>query len=235
MIDTSIFFHVFPRKVFGKKAKKLKNENYVLANLYGLNKPSLALQVTQDELRALVADGHDSGLIYAVNDETKEKIPVLVDEIVRHSITNAPQHVVLRRVDLKEEIETEVKIVTQGICEVADATPVVVKDSVLITTIPSKIPEFITIDVSTLTEEGQSILLSQLSLPEGVKLVIAEDADDEPVVVLQTTKVVEPVEPEPTESEEAVEGTETTGETAASTEENKDGESGESKTQVSEN
>ncbi len=231
MIDTSIYFHVCPRKIFGKKAKKLKNDNFVLANLYGLNKPSLALQVTQDELRALVAGGHDSGLIYAVIDETKEKIPVLVDEIVRHSTTNAPQHVVLRRVDLKEEIETEVKIVVNGTCEVVDATPVVVKDSVVITAIPSKIPDFISIDVSTLTEEGQSILLSQLSLPEGVKLVLAEDADDEPVVVLQTTKVVEPVEPEPAEAEADVEGGEgvdTADQAAASTETDEKGDAGES-------
>lgn len=224
MIDTSINFHVFPRKVFGKKAKKLKHDNFVLANLYGLNKPSVALQVTQDELRSLIVGGHDSGLVYAVMDETKEKIPVLIDEIVRHSITNSPQHIVLRRVDLKEEIETEVKIVFNGTCEVTDATPVVVRDSVLISAIPSKIPESIEVDITPLTEVGQSIMMSELSLPDGVKIVMAEDANDEPVVVLQTTKVEEPVEVEPAEDEVGAEETEATDSDTKPSDEDKKGE-----------
>lgn len=223
MIDTQALFHVSCRKKLGKAAKSVTRDNYILANIYGLGKASEAIQIKKDEVRRLITGNFDTGLIYVEIDGQSAKIPVLVDEIARHSVSQAIQHVVLRRVDLKEEIETEVAIKLVGECEIIDATPVLVMDSVTIKTIPANIPESIEVDVSGFTQVGQSIMASQLVLPENTKLVVGEDEDDSPVVVLQTTKVEEPVEEVLPAEAEGAEG-ESTEETAkAEGQETKDG------------
>lgn len=194
MLDTQVKFHVRLRKKFGKTTKSLKREGYVLANLYGLNQPSLAIQMKKTELQRLFAGNFDSGLVYIEVEGETSATPVLVDQVAKHPVSGEIQHVVLRRVNLKKEIEIEVKIKPVGSCEIVDATVVLVTDFVTIKTVPSNIPELIEVDISGLSEVGQSITLSQLILPENIKLVIDEDTKDNPVVMLQTTKVEEPVE-----------------------------------------
>lgn len=196
MIDKSSYFHVQIRKDIGKSAKKLNKLSFIPANVYGMGKPSQALQITDAEYRRMITGGHDSGLIYLVLDESQKPTPALVDEIALNPVTQVPQHLVFRRVDLKQEIETEVKVEMVGECEVVDATPVVVKDSIQIKAVPESIPDSIKVDISGFSQVGESITLSELVLPEGVSLAMGEDGSDEPLIVLQTTKVVEPVEEE---------------------------------------
>lgn len=206
MIDKSSYFHVQIRKSIGKSAKKLSKLKFVPANIYGMGKDSQAVQIADVDFHRMVSGGHDTGLVYLVFDESQKPTPVLVDEIVLHPVTQVPQHMVFRRVDLKQEIEIEVKIEVIGECEVADATPVVVKDTIQIKAVPENIPESIKVDISGFLQVGQSITLSQLTLPDGVSLVMGEDGIDEPLVVLQTTKVIEPVEEEKPMAEAVGEG-----------------------------
>jgi len=194
MIDTRAIFHVFSRTKIGKKAKALRQKNNVLANLYGLSKPSMALCIDKSEVKRLFSDKHESTLFYLDVDGDKAKTPVLLDEVVKHPVSGEMQHLVFRRVDLKEEIETEVQIKLLGKCEVADATAVLVINAVKIKTIPTNIPESIEVDISHLSQVGESITSSQLKLPANVMLIVDEDTKDSPVVALQSTKVEEVVE-----------------------------------------
>jgi large subunit ribosomal protein L25 len=72
--------------------------------------------------------------------------------------------------------------------DVPNTTVVVVVDSVEVESLPTNIPESIEVDVSLLTEAGQVVMFSQLSLPEGVVLAMEEERLSEPVVILQEFK-----------------------------------------------
>ena len=184
----------------------LRAQSLVPANLYGLGQPSQALSVEAKD--AIAQLGHDEGgLIYLVFAD-KSEVPALIDEVQRHPVTQSIQHLVFRRVNLKVAVISEVEIKLVGKVDVPNATVVTVVDAVEIESLPANIPDEISVDISGLTEIGQSITFAQLVLPAETKLVIEENRLQEPVVLLQEVKeeVEAEVTPETTSGEEAPAG-----------------------------
>ena len=207
MTNTSknIEFHVLERKVSGKKVKQLRENGYIPANIYGLGKDSQLIQCDQKKLQQLLKSHGDQGLLYLVLDGQEKSIPVLMDEVVVHPVSAEPLHVVFRRVSLKTKIETEVEIEVVGEVDIKNAVVEQTRDSLPIEALPADIPESIQVDISGLTQVGDSILVSQLQIDTSkIKIMLSEEELEGPIVVVQ--EIQEEVEPE--EVETAEEGTE---------------------------
>jgi large subunit ribosomal protein L25 len=100
---------------------------------------------------------------------------VLLRDFQMHAYKQLVLHADFQRVDASQPIHTKVALHFVN----ADVSPAVklsgaivshVLNELDVSCLPGKLPEFITVDLSTL-EAGQSIHVSQLTLPEGVTVV----------------------------------------------------------------
>lgn len=221
MINSSekIVFHVFSRDAAGtNSAKKLRKQGKVVGNVYGLGKDSQGVFMDKQAIKKLYESHGDTGLIYLQVDENKKQIPVLITEYETDAFGKEVLHVSFKRVDLSDPVEVDISVSLVGEANIPDAVVSLVKDSVTIKALPADLPEGFEIDISTLTEVGQSVQLSQLEFDKSkVELVLDEDENPESIMLVTVQEVKEEVEEE--QETEVEESTETTGESKSETQE----------------
>ncbi|MFZ1721230.1 MAG: 50S ribosomal protein L25 [Microgenomates group bacterium] len=196
--DQSTHFHVVQRSETTNNA--LRTQGMIPGNIFGLKKPSISVQFDLKEFNKMYEDAGDSSLVYVDVEGTKDSYPVLIDEVQYHPVTENPLHVTFRRVDLAQKITAEVAIEFEGEIDIPQATLVMVRDSIEVEALPADLPESFNIDVSVLTEIGQSITVADLKYDATkITLMLGEDQNPEetPIVIVQEVK--EEVEPEVTE------------------------------------
>lgn len=192
------------RDISGKKVKQLRRAGQLVGSLSVPGSQSQNLEINQLEFVKLIDKTGESGLIYLSLD--KKETPVVIDEIQYHPVSQEPIHVTLRKVSLTEKIEAEIEVELIGENKISGAVVVTVLDTIVIKALPTDIPEKFTVDISSLTEIGQTVNLTDLNFDKNkVELVLAEDQNpaETPVVILQEVKE-EVVEEKP--AEEVTEG-----------------------------
>ncbi len=202
---------VQPRKLFGKKASRLRNQGLVIANVFGDGQESTAIQLDTQAFTRLYEQVGESGLLYLEIEGESKNRPTLIDEVQLHSVSGNVEHVSFRQVSLKEKVTAEVSIEIVGEVDISDAVMTVIRDTVEVEALPTDLPEKIEVDVTSLTEIGHSISMADLKIDASkVSLVLGDDQNPEemPVVLIQEVKEEPVEEPEETEGEgeEAAEG-----------------------------
>lgn len=210
MAQDKVIFHVKSRDT-DIKAKKVRTAGNVPGNIYGLSKPSEAVLFDANMFRKLYDDVGDTGLIYVKVDDKKEQ-PVLIDSVDTVSVGNSVVHVAFKRVNLNVKVTADVPIELIGENDIPESIVTQVKQDVEVEALPANLPENFEVDISTLTEIGQTITLADLEIDASkVSFVLAEDVDpaSETVVVLQqVAEEPEEVEEPETEAAETPEGEE---------------------------
>lgn len=138
---------------------------------------------------------------------------VFVHEIMRHPVNHKLLHVDFLAVDMNEPITADVSIVLVGEAPVARAGEGIVAqqmETVQVRALPANLPGEIQVDLSTLTEAGQAIHVSDLTLPANVEVL--SDPDGTIVHVSAMQKAEEEEEAAAEEAEEEAEEAEETGE-----------------------
>lgn len=141
-----------------------------------------------DEALSVSLDAHEADLLFhrisvdntIVNievDGEKEPIATLIREVQTHPFKAHILHVDFYRIQEGVELEVEIPVHTEGI-------PIGVKDGggvlqlvihdLPVACIPSKIPDHILIDVTGL-EVGDALHISDIDLPEGVRVLLEEE------------------------------------------------------------
>jgi large subunit ribosomal protein L25 len=176
------------RTAIGKGAsRRLRHTENIPAILYGAGKEALALTLAHsDVLKALQHEAFYSHIL-TLHIDGKPHQAVLKD-LQRHPYKPKVMHMDFLRVDATHEIIMHVPLHFTG----EDKAPGVKVDKgiiaknmvdVEIRCLPAKLPEFINVDVSEL-KLGQALHVTELKLPEGVKLAHKpEDAIHDSVVV----------------------------------------------------
>lgn len=196
-----------------EKPKAIRRSGLIPANVYIPGKESIMLTLKAHDFAKLYDQVGESGLVY-LEIADKKQLPVLVQEVQIDSLTGSITHVVFRNVSLKEKITAEVPIEFIGAFEVANAVLVTVRDYLPLEALPTEMPEHLTVDLGTLTEVGQSILIKDIQLPSSaVSMAVSEEDLETPVVLVQEQKeeeveeetpVTEIIGEKPAESTEAV-------------------------------
>jgi large subunit ribosomal protein L25 len=191
---------VAARAGFGSRsARRLRRAGLVPGVVYSGGAEARPFQVAEREVRAVLAGGH---ALFDLELEGAQKVPVVVKEQQLHPLRGNLQHIDLQEVRLDEAIQAEVAIELDGV----DVAPGVKAGGVLehvtrevtVEALPAEIPERIVADVSTM-EINDTLQLSALAVPEGVKLV-ADDPDEVTIATLSPPRVEE--EPQPAVEEE---------------------------------
>ena len=199
----------------GKGAsRRLRHADKVPAIIYGGGKDPQSLTLSHNEvLRNLEHEAFYSHILSVKIDGSETR--AILRDLQRHPSKPRILHMDLQRISESEKLKTQVPLhflgeedapgVKGGGLVSHDQTEVAIE------CLPKDLPEFIEVDISAL-DIGDSIHLSDLSVPEGVTLLeLARGEDhDQNVVSIHVKRVVEEVEEVP-EAEAAAEGGEEAG------------------------
>lgn len=204
-----IVFHVSTRLEKGSgNVSRLRRSGKTPGNIYGLGEESQAIVADYQGIKKLYESHGDTGLIYLQVDDSKKQVPVLIDEVSSVVIGEGILHVSFKRVSLSVKIEAEIPVVMVGETKIDDAVVSLVKDFVLIEALPADLLENFEVDISSLSEVGQSITAGDLVFDKSkITLVLNEDEEASDVMLVNVQAIKEEVveeipeaEAEPTEN-----------------------------------
>ena len=151
------------RTVLGNSVRKLRKQGLLPAVLYGQNFNSLPIQIDKKTFLKLYKQvGKTNVIDLSVGSQT---LPVIVQDLDIDPVFGDVRHVDFLVVNLKQKVKVTVPIQYIG-------TPIGVKqlgavltvnlDELEIEVLPEKIPDFITVDVTNLTNIHDSISVADL-------------------------------------------------------------------------
>lgn len=209
------------------------------ATVYGPKYKTTSLELDAKEFEKIYKEAGESSLVNLViekeSDSAKEKTskkagertPVLIREIQKEPISGKIIHADFYKVSLTEEVTLSIPLIFEGEAPAAkDLGGTFVKNisELEIRALPEQIPHEIRVDISGLKTFENSILIKDLNIPEGVKVLTSPDE----IVALVTP--IEKVEEELEKPlEEKVEEVEKAGEKKAAEPEVPESEAGQTK------
>ena len=183
--------------------KQLRKDSVVPCILYGNDTENMPVQCEHNELMRAYMKAGESTLVEL--EAGGKKIPVLFHSIDFHPVSERITHVDFYAVDMKKEIEAKVPVHTIGEAPaVKDLGGVLVTalDHVTVKCLPSNLPHALEVDISSMEEFGDQVLVSAIKLPENV--IIMENEDQVIANVQEPRRIA--VEEVATEGEEGEEG-----------------------------
>jgi len=193
----SIKLTATPRKLIGKKVKTLRLEGQIPAILYGKDFENVPLALNKTEFQKVLTQSGSSTIV-DLDITGKQTEKVLIHEPQKNPVTDEPIHVDLYKVNMKEEIHTEIPLEFVGVSpavEELEGNLISSKDALEVTCLPDKLVSEIKVDISKLKTFEDLIKIKDLQIPEGIKI-----SDDPETIVVQVT---------PPRSEEELEEMET--------------------------
>jgi large subunit ribosomal protein L25 len=186
------------RSDLGKGAsRRLRREDdKVPGIIYGAHQTAQAISLSHNELiKLLKHESFFSSIVTLEMNGKKEK--AIVRDLQRHAYKPRILHIDFQRVSAKEKLHMHIPLHFIG----DDVAPgIVSQEGILnknfveleIKCLPSDLPEYIEVDVSTLEMEG-IIHLSEIKLPKGVELAhaVEDEMHDLPVVSIIQPRVEE--------------------------------------------
>lgn len=198
------------RQDAGKGAsRRLRREGWVPAIVYGADEEALSIAIKQDELIKNARFDSFYSQVINLKIEGEEDTEVLVRDVQHHLYKPMYQHFDFQRIVRGQDVNSTVvlEFINEEKCPGVVAGGIVARSfsSVEIVCRPRFLPEYIEVDMAEM-ELGDILNLSDLVLPEGVRLQQEEDLDLTPVVQIMHPRAEEEELDE--DLEEAVEGEE---------------------------
>lgn len=161
------------REKAGRKVKNLRREGILPAVLYGPElKATQSLEINLKEFDKVFKEAGESSLISLEID--KEKIPVLIHDFQKDSLTEKFTHVDFYQPKLKEEIEVKVPLIFEGEAPaVKELGGTFIKNvsEVRVRALPQNLPHEIRVNIGKIKTFEDFILIQDLSVSENVKIL----------------------------------------------------------------
>ena len=186
-------------------AREARRNNLVPGVIYGGDEDAIAVAVKYNEVLKAINSGQFIGSMIELKQDGKAQ-KVFTKDIQFHPVTDAPMHLDFYRVTAKTVIEVEVSVnfigeeESPGLKE--GGTLNVVRYSIEVKCPAGDIPDNIEVDVSKM-EIGDSVHISDVSLPKGVKPTISDRDFTIATVVASRAAIEEETEEEAGEEVEA--------------------------------
>jgi large subunit ribosomal protein L25 len=172
-------------------ARRLRQDGFVPAVLYGRAADNLMLQVKADDLTKLQKEGKEHAFIKLIIDEEsgkKEKLS-LIKEMQIEPLSRKLYHVDFYEVDVKRKITMDVPLhfIGKAVGVENGGELQHIKRDVKISCLPLDLPDHIDVDVTNLNI-GDSIRVRDLKVPEGITLLDRPDASVAAVAMVKVAK-----------------------------------------------
>jgi large subunit ribosomal protein L25 len=200
-----IFIEAQRREVLGKKVKVLRREGKLPAVIFGHGLETTPIVLDMHEASKTLSTAGSSTLVTIQLDG--EEHATLVRERQYEVLRRTLLHVDFQAVALDEKVRTSVAVVLgdEDAPAVKTFGAMIIQgtESVEIESLPQDLPDRIVVDVSTLENIGDSILVQDLPVPAGVEIL-----DDPETMIVVATSLAEEVVEEEVEEVELEEGVE---------------------------
>ncbi len=163
------------RTIEGKKVKTLRTQGITPIHLYGSGIESLSMQADFKDLID-VLNNNGFSIPITLNDG-KNDILVFARGVQRHPLTEEILHVDFQVVSKDDEVEIEVPVNLSGESPaVKNLGGILIKllETIKISSKVDKVPESIELDISGIESLEQSLLVSEIKVPEGVEIITDE-------------------------------------------------------------
>jgi large subunit ribosomal protein L25 len=180
------------RTVTGKQVRQLRRAGQLPGVIYGHNVEPVVISLDAHDATLALSKVSSSTLISI--DVDGHEYPTLVREKQRDFIRNILTHVDFMAVSLKEKLRAEVSIELVGVSPaVKDFNAILVNGltSLTVECLPTDLPEKFVVDISNLAVIGNGIHVSDIVVPENIKVL---DDSDEMIVVATAPAKEEVVE-----------------------------------------
>src|SRR3989344_1923635 len=178
------------REVLGKEVKKLRRDGIIPGHIFGNKVESEHISVKLVDFVKVFHQAGETGLVDLKVGEEKIR-PVLIRDVQVDPVKGSPLHIDFYQVNLLEKVTVPVPVVLIGdepeIVHTGEAVVIQPVSEVEVEALPAELPEKIEVDITSLKAIDDAILVSQLSVPEGVTIL----ADPEVVVVKLDNAVTE--------------------------------------------
>lgn len=179
---------VQPREITGKKVMALRKEGLIPAELYGHGIKNVHLAVPAKEFNKVFKRAGSSTMITL--DLGKDKLSVMIHDVLRDSVRDDILHVDFYQVRLDEKITARVPLEFVGEAPAVKEKNAIINKSlaeVEVEAFPQDIPHTIIVDLSVLVDIDQSIYMKDVVLPKGV----TTDIEGDTVVATATEPISE--------------------------------------------
>ncbi|MES0360707.1 MAG: 50S ribosomal protein L25 [Anaerolineales bacterium] len=184
------------REVLGKKVGALRREGKLPAVVYGSKIESIPITLDMRYASQTLEKLSPSALV--VVDVEGEQHYTLVRDKQRNPVRRSIIHVDFQAVSLTETVRADLNINLIGEAPAIETYLGIVVPSLeqlSIESLPKDLPDKIDVDISGLMEIGDSILVGDLVVPDGVE-ILSDPEDVVVVVIAQAAEEVEEVEEE---------------------------------------
>jgi large subunit ribosomal protein L25 len=160
-----------PRKITGKKVKKLRREGVLPANVYGKDIKSQSLELPLKDFLEVFNEAGATGVVDLTYG--KDTVPVLIHNL-HTDYRNTPLHADFFKVNLKEKVSAMIQIELVGEAK-AELEKIGLVERIVseveVEALPTELPEKIEVDIENLAQVDDQILAQDLKMPEGVTLM----------------------------------------------------------------
>lgn len=165
------------REITGNKVKELRRKGIMPVVLYGKEKKSESLQLGVKEFEKAYDKAGTSALVDLKVDENPET-KILIQDVQFHPVTDVPIHADLYAIKMDEEITTEIPIKFVGVSPAVkdqEGNFIANYDAIEVECLPGDLIHEITVDISGLKTFEDQIKVSDLNIPEKIKVLVDKD------------------------------------------------------------
>jgi large subunit ribosomal protein L25 len=204
-----------PRTVVGKKVKTLRYKNIVPGVIYGHSFDAIPVQFDSREVEKAISKAGTSSTVQVYVEGSPEPYLAIFRDVQHHTTKRNVIHLDLQALNLKETVRVPVSVVLTGkspAIETFGGILLQVMNELEIEALPMDLVHAIHVDISVITEIGQSIMVGDITPPPGVtirnlpnevvvQVTYAEAEEVEEIVAAPETVEVEVIRKRPAEEE----------------------------------
>ncbi len=168
------------------KSSAVRSEGRVPAVVYGPKQEPLSVTMDAKEFAKVLGEAGESAIVELTG--LKEPVEVLVKSVDFDPVKKGIQHVDFYAIERGKEMTTNVPVTLVGEAPAEKAnigTVTQVQHEVEVTCRPSKIPQSIEIDVSSLVEADSKIVVADIAAMDGVTI---NNEPEDPIAVISVAR-----------------------------------------------
>jgi large subunit ribosomal protein L25 len=175
-----------PRTITGKSSVRLAKEGKMPAVVYGPKQEAMSIALPVLEFKRILRDEGESTVIELTG--LGKSMQVLIHEVDRDPVTSTPRHADFYAIEkgAKVEVAVPLSFIGESAAVKAGGSLVKVMHVLEIESEAADLPHEIEVDISTLENIGDQILVSDIKLPKGV---VAQVEAEEVVALIQEVEV----------------------------------------------
>lgn len=165
------------RALMGKKARFLRRQGIVPANVCGHGVDSLPVECSEADLAGIIKGGTSRIIALDVKGENSLRT-VLIKNVSYHPISQSLIHVDFYQVNMTEKMAADIPLLIKGHAPALSSKENFLDhqlNEITVECLPDKLPQHIDVDVSILKEAGDTIYVSDLDPADGVVFLTPGD------------------------------------------------------------